>query len=121
MQYNQFALESDTVIARIQDEHLLSVTMKSFDSKTKEKIRGTLSLQIIVDLYGRSCLISLKNNTNIKTKHFNLKKYIDEELKWEIPHTKVAALVVYRFDDNEIKVKRLGMNTKRGVHELRQF
>ncbi|HEY5916320.1 MAG TPA: hypothetical protein VIU13_02930 [Chryseolinea sp.] len=113
-----FALESDTITAKIQDEHLIDAIMKSLDSKTREKIRGTLSLQIIVDLNGNSCLMSLKNDTNIRTKNLHLKQYIDKELKWENPNKKVAAIVVYRFEENGVKFKRLGMNGKRGVHEL---
>jgi len=115
---DSFALESDTITARIQDSHLIDVIVNSLDSKTREKIRGTLSLQIIVDLDGNSCLMSLKNDTNIKTKNLNLKQYIDKELKWENPYEKVAAIVVYRFEKKEVKFKRIGMNAKRGVHEL---
>lgn len=115
---DRFALESDSTTARIQDEHLIEVVMESLDNKTKEKIRGTLSLQIIVDGDGNSCLMSLKNDTNIKTKKLDLKQQIDEGLKWDKPHEKVAAIVVFKFVKNGVKFKRLGMNAKRGVHEL---
>ena len=115
---DRFALESDSTTAIVQEEHLVNVVLGSLDNKTKEKIRGTLSLQIIVDLDGNSCLISLKNETNVKTKNLGIKQRIDEELKWNKPHQKVAAIVVFRFEKNGVKFKRLGMNGKRGVHEL---
>jgi hypothetical protein len=116
---DRFALESDTITAKIKDQDLIGVIMNSFDSKTKAKVRGTLSLQIIVDSEGNSCLMSLKNDTNIKTRNLNLKPYIDKELKWKNRQQKVAAIVVYRFEDKGVKFKRLGMNAKKGVHELR--
>lgn len=116
---DRFALESDTIIAKVDDEDLINVIMKSFDNKTRARVRGTLSLQIIVDLQGNSCLMSLKNDTNIRTKNLNIKPYIDKELKWENGNGKVAAIVVYRFEDSGVKFKRLGMNANRGVHELR--
>jgi hypothetical protein len=116
---DRFALESDSTTAKIQDAQLIEVIVKSFDNKTKEKVRGELSVQIIVDLDGNSCLISLKNDTNIKTRNLNIKQYIDQALKWDKPRQKVAAIVVYKFEKNIIKFKRLGLNAKRGVHELK--
>lgn len=114
---DRFALESDSIRAKIQDEKLLTVLFASFDNKTRTRIRGTLSLQIIVDTEGNSCLISLKNETNISTKKFNLKQNIDSDLKWNKLQERVAAVVVFRFDDKGVKFKRLG-NAKKGVHEL---
>lgn len=115
---DHFKLESDSITAKIDDEQLLSILKQSFDDKTIQKIRGTLSLQIIVNLDGNSCLISLKNETNIKSKKLNLKHNIDQDLKWNKPDEKVAAVVVFKFENNGIKFKRLGINTKKGVHEL---
>ncbi|HYF70492.1 MAG TPA: hypothetical protein VD884_20285 [Ohtaekwangia sp.] len=114
---DRFALESDTTTAKIQDEQLFNI-LASFDEKTRKRIRGTLSLQIIVSLDGNSCLISLKNDTNIKTKNLNLKQKIDHELKWNNLHERVAAIIVFRFEENGTKFKRLGMNANKGIHEL---
>ena len=115
---DHFSLESDTITAKIQDEQLLNIFKQSFDQKTIDKLRGNLSLQIIVDLEGNSCLISLKNETNIKSKKLNLKQNIDSNLKWDKPQKKVAAIIVFIFEENRLKFLRLGINAKKGVHEL---
>ena len=113
-----FALESDTTIAKIEDGKLIEIISKSLDEKSLKKIKGTLFLQIIVELNGNSCLISLQNETNIKSKKINLKENIDNDLKWGKPEKKVAVIVVFYFKDSGIEIKRLGMNGKKGIHEL---
>lgn len=113
-----FALESDTTIARISDDDFISIVIGSFDKKTKQKIKGTLSMQIIVDLDGKSCLLSIDNKTNISSSKLKIKNTIDSYLIWNKPTKKVGAIVVLNFSDNKISLKRLGMNGYIGWHEI---
>jgi hypothetical protein len=115
---DQFALESDSLTVTVPDETLIAVLLQSMDEKTKAKILGTLTLQIIVDFDGNSCLISFKNDTNVKTKNLHLKQKIDSELKWNKPSTKVAALVAVKFEATGLRIARLGVNAKRGLHKI---
>jgi hypothetical protein len=116
---DQFSLESDSVTAKINSQTLVSLITSSLTEDQVETATGTLSLQIIVEKNGESCLLSLKNDTNLKTKQLHLKENIDGKLHWEKVGDKVAAVVVLRFSSGAISIKRLGMNGKRGVHELR--
>lgn len=116
---DRFTLESDSTIAKIEDAELLQVLTSGFSKKAKEKIRGKLSLQIIIDAQGNSCLISLKNETNIRTKKLKLKETIDANLKWSRPDRKVAAILVLDFEGPEVTFTRLGRSKEKGVHVLR--
>ncbi len=115
----QFALESDTTNARISGQVLIDVITKDFSRKTRNSISGRLALQIIVYMDGRSCLLSMENDTNISSDKLKIKPAIDNELKWEVPTKVVSAIVMLHFDKNDIRVQRFGMNTKRGGwHEI---
>lgn len=116
---DQFNLESDTITARIDPQTLISTITSSLSAKEAKHAIGTLALQIIVDKAGQSCLLSVKNDTNIKTSRLHLKENIDSKLTWEKIDAKIAAVVVLRFDAGVVSIKRLGMNGKKGVHELR--
>lgn len=116
---DQFALESDTTIAKMNPLELSEIILKGVDDKVRKKILGTLSLQVIVDTTGNSCLISIENKTNVRSSKLKLKKTIDETLHWKNITKKVAALIVIRFSKNRIDVKRLGVNGEKGMHELR--
>lgn len=115
---DRFSLESDSTTAKITDEKLVSIITSAFPEKVKNKIEGSLTLQIIVDYDGSSCLLSVKNETNIKTKKLNLKETIKNNLKWKIDNKKVSAIVLLLFEDKTVKVLRLGMNANKGVHVL---
>jgi hypothetical protein len=99
---------------------LAKTILWSFDDKTKSKIKDVLSLQIVVDTDGRSCLLSLENKTNIKTAKLNLKKNIDENLIWNNSSNKVSALIILKFNSNSIQFKRIGINGKKGFHVIEE-
>ncbi|MGD1845234.1 MAG: hypothetical protein ACFB10_07565 [Salibacteraceae bacterium] len=115
---DQFALESEELTANIDHQELLRIVQEGFEDKVKGKVSGVLSLQIIVNTKGESCLISVENKTNVKTKKLNLKSNIDSNLKWAKPKKKVAAIVVISFGPKGVTLKRMGMNGKLGWHEL---
>ena len=71
-----------------------------------------------MDLEGNSCLLSVKNETNIKTKKILLKEVIDSKLNWQKPTKKVSAIIQLKFTDNEVKMNRLGLSGKKGWHKL---
>ncbi len=116
---DQFALESDTTTAKINSIEFVEAIKMHIGAATIMKMRGKLQLQIIVDLDGNSCLISLENETNVKTKKLDLKSWIDNEIKWEIPAKKVGAIVVLEFTDLGIGYRRLGMDGNKGWHYLK--
>lgn len=115
---DQFALESDTTTAKFDSDEFIIQLTKHFGTKLSKKIKGELQLQIIVDLEGNSCLISLKNETNVKTEKLDLKKWIDESVKWQIPTKKVSPIIYLDFSKSGIKFSRIGLNGKKGWHTL---
>ena len=74
-------------------------------------------MQILVDLEGNSCLLSVQNETNKKTEQLNLKNIIDNNLKWEIPKEKKSAIIAIQFSEI-VEAKRVGLNSEKGFHEL---
>jgi hypothetical protein len=49
---DRFALEKNTTQAKVGDELLVTTIVKAFDEKTRQKMSGVLTLQIIVDTFG---------------------------------------------------------------------
>jgi len=69
---------------------------------------GFLGLQILIDNRGRSCLMSVRNDTNLKLKKMNLEENVNNNMKWQTVAKKVSAIILLEFDGEEIDVKRLG-------------
>jgi hypothetical protein len=116
---SSFALESDSATAKVSDNEIMRIIATSIDSKSIRKISGYLLLQILVNEDGSSCLLSLENKTNVKTKKLNLKEAIDDQLKWSPIDKKVSAIVSVKFINQSIGIKRLGFNGFTGIHELK--
>lgn len=118
---DHFALESDSLVAKTDVPVFIKTIISSLDAKSKSKIKGILSLQIIVDMDGNSCLISIKNDTNIKSSKFELKEIIDETIKWNNPSKKVSPLIQLKFNSNSVQYIRLGINAKKGNHIIEEY
>jgi hypothetical protein len=108
---DRFGLEKDSLEARIDSKYLINTVLSGIDEKYKSKLNGILKLQIIVNTDGKSCLISIENNTNIKTSKLNLKKTIDDNLIWNINQkNKVSPLIILKFNSNSVQLKRIGVS-----------
>lgn len=114
----QFSIENDSVIAKINPQEFIKIIFSNVDAKIKGKIDGSLSFQIVVDKDGKSCLLSLENKTNIKTKALNLKTTIDNNLTWSIPKERVSPIIILKFKNREVFFTRLGLNGNIGWHEI---
>ena len=113
-----FSLEMDTVRAKINVQDFIKTIFQNVSEKTKNKIEGELFLQILVDLEGKSCLISLENKTNIKTKRLNLKETIDNKIMWSKPKEMVSPVIILRMKSKQVFFSRWGMNGNTGWHEI---
>ncbi|UOQ74502.1 hypothetical protein [Hymenobacter cellulosilyticus] len=116
---DHFTLEKDTVTAKTDTQALLALVTSALSEAEVKSIRGALLLQILVDTGGNSCLLSVENKTNVKTKKLRLKESIDSQLRWDKPAKKVAAVVLLQFTNGSVTMKRLGMDGNMGVQELR--
>ena len=117
---DRFAMEKDTVSVKLQNAEIARVFEKAIDSKSRAKIKGNLLLQVIVDTDGNSCLISIKNDTNIPSGKMRLKEVIDAELVWEKPKEKKSPMISLNFSGNALYITRLGLGGDKGIHELKQ-
>lgn len=116
---DQFVLESDSIIAKIDKAKIIEAVTQGWDSKMKSKIEGVLGLQILVDNRGNSCLISYRNDTNQKPKKMNIEGNVNDHLKWPRQSIKVSAIAVLEFKDGEISVKRMGTKDYVNLVELK--
>ena len=116
---DQFIFESDKIIAKLDNEKITEVVTTGFDAKVKKGIEGILGFQVLVDNRGNSCLMSVRNDTNQKTKKLNLASSINDNLKWPRMAQKVSVIVVMEFEKGgEITVKRMGTVDNKNLIEL---
>lgn len=116
---DQFTLESDSIIAKIDNAKIIEAVTQGWDDKMKNKIEGTLGLQILVDNRGNSCLISFRNDTNQKPKKMNVEGNVNDHLKWPRQSTKISAIAVLEFKGGKITVKRMGTKDYVNLVELK--
>ena len=115
---DRFATEKDSIKVRETDKDLVYVLANNLETENVRKIKGLLSFQIIVDLNGKSCLLSVDNETNIPTEKLNLKEIIDNNLNWEKPIEKTSVIVAIMFYGTSVQKKRIGMSSEKGFHPI---
>lgn len=113
----KFVMESNTISVK-QKTDFINILATNFDRKAVKEIRGLLSMQIIVNEKGDSCLLSIDNGTNIRTEDLNLKRIIDNEVKWYKPKEKTSVILAIKFHGNKVELKRIGLSSEKGFHEL---
>lgn len=116
----EFGMEGkDTTEVKISSLKFLEVFVSTLDEEDIEDIEGVLTFQIIVYMDGSSCLISARNETNLKTELLINKEVLDTELEWEKPKENTCAMIQLVFRDGNVKYSRLGSNMKRGWYILK--
>ena len=105
---DEFKYEETSIIAQIDYEDLKKVVTEGWDSKMLKGAEGNLGLQILVDRRGKSCLMSVRNDTNLKMKKMNLEDNINNHLQWKSQSEKISVIMVLNFEKGEISIKRLG-------------
>ena len=115
---DRFATEKDSIEVKSTDKDLVYVLANNLKKENVKKIKGLLSCQIIVDLNGKSCLLSVDNETNISTEKLNLKEIIDQNLSWEKPVEKTSVIVAIMFYGKSVQKKRIGMSGEKGFHPI---
>lgn len=115
---DRFSTEKDSIEVKETDKDLVYVLANNLEKENVKKIKGLLSCQIIVDLNGKSCLLSVDNDTNIPTEKLNLKEIIDKNLNWEKPTEKTSVIVAIMFYGKSVEKKRIGMSSEKGFHQI---
>lgn len=115
---DEFKFEETSIIAEVDNELLKAAVTKGWDAKMLKGAEGNLGLQILVDRQGKSCLMSVRNDSNLKLKKLNLEENVNEHLKWKGQSEKISAIVVLQFEEGEITIKRLGTTDMRTLVEI---
>ena len=116
-----FALEGDSISAKKNPKELIRLLTKHIKPIQLVKAKGVLKVQIIAYEDGSSCLMSYENKTNLKTADLNMaatKETIDTELVWDAVPKNVSPMIELYFDHGAITLRRMGINGKKGLHEL---
>jgi len=116
---DRFSTEKDSIEVIETDKDLIYVLANNLDKENVKKIKGLLSFQIVVDLNGKSCLLSVDNDTNIPTEKLNLKEIIDKNLDWKKPTEKTSVIVALMFYGTSVEKKRIGMSSEKGFHPIK--
>jgi hypothetical protein len=116
----EMSLESDSVYTETNTLDLIKLIKSNLSKEKKQNLKGVLSIQIVVNLDGSSCLISFKNDTNLKSSELNLKNIIDSNLKWEKPKEIVSPIILFNFYEENVSYKRIGINSKKGNHLIEE-
>lgn len=114
---DQFSMESKITQARISQEDFLKPVFYDLKEDIRKKLDGELKLQILVDQDGNACLVSADNKTNVPSKKLKIDKTV-RLTKWTNNTQNVCAIVVLFFEDGEVNMARLGLNSKIGWHEI---
>ncbi|OEJ99939.1 hypothetical protein [Roseivirga misakiensis] len=115
---DQFKFETDLIRVKVDQKELIDKITAGWTSKMINKAVGDLGLQILVDKRGNSCLVSVRNDTNMNLKKMNLSKNINSKLKWTGTGDKISALVLLQFKDGTITTKRLGTVDMKNLTEI---
>ena len=114
---DEFEYESTEIIAKLDESVLIETITQGWSEKMIKGAEGNLGMQILVDERGRSCLVSVRNDTNLKLKKLNLIENVGQ-LKWNRLSEKISAIVVFVFEEGEIQVKRLGTTDQKTLTEI---
>lgn len=91
--------------------------LSNLNEKSLKKIKGSIEVQILVDSNGKPCLLSAKNETNIKSKKLRLQDGINNTEKWSPAINKSEAesasvSLLFIFDNGLKSIQRREFNTK---------
>jgi len=84
---------------------------KFLDSKSLQKVNGKIEIQILIDAFGKPCLLSANNQTNIESNKLNLQRAINNTSVWkpaisENKATQSSVALLLTFSDGDFTVKR---------------
>jgi hypothetical protein len=93
-------------------ENGLQFLINNLNPKASKKINGAITLQILVDTLGNSCLISAENKTNISVKKLDIENAVNSMPTWK-PASKKGKLsnssisIELIFKDGKVSFRRL--------------
>ncbi len=117
---SRFCLDCGEPQAEIP-ENGLQFLIDNLNPKALKKINGAITLQILVDTLGSSCLISAKNETNISFKKLNIENAVNSMPKWK-PASKKGTLsnssisIELIFKDEKVSFRRLVFNFSKNTN-----
>lgn len=112
-----FSVEKDSItIEPVED--FIEVLIDNADLDIIRSVRGVLTIQVLVDKKGRSCLLSAENNTNLPMARLGLKSIIDRHLFWQWPDEDTSVMIAMNFHDDSVQFVRIGLSEEEGFHSI---
>lgn len=112
-------VENDSFLVDYQpQDSLFADIINKIDLKIQEKILGDLTIQVLVDTLGKSCCMSLLNNTNISTRKLKIPEIISKLENWKVIANPVRAQTIsiqlkLTFTPEKIRFERIGFKYKK--------
>ena len=105
----------------MQAQHPKSFTnelVNKFNNKKLSKIEGTIEVQVLIDENGKPCLLSSLNQTNVRSKKFNLQNAINSTSYWEPAiskdkRTSSSVSLVLVFENGILSINRIVYDFKK--------
>ena len=107
---NKFCLDCGDIKAQ-PPQTFINDLISNLNERSINKINGDIEVQILIDSLGTPCLLSAKNETNIKSKKLNLKNGINSTKKWSPAMSKgksqqVSVSLLLTFSKGTVSVQR---------------
>jgi hypothetical protein len=102
---------------------VLQLGIEAIPPDSLKTLQGRISLQVLIDTTGSTCLISLKNELNMPYKSLGFDQAI-RSIKWSLaaqPGPKkqaVSAILIFTFTTNEVKYQHLAFGSTSVLTEL---
>ncbi|WP_153042781.1 hypothetical protein [Rufibacter ruber] len=96
-------------MAEQTNKEILSALLSGLPEKARTQVRGILTLQIMVEENGSSCLVSLRNETNYTTRKWHLPENISQRLTWHHVKKKVSVVLAVKFSEKGAQFLRYGI------------
>ncbi len=116
----KFFVENNVVYTKVNLNAYLTELMASMNPETLSDLQGVVTIQVIINQYGKPCCQSMKSELNESGKKVDFKKIIDNIDLWEIPlrnneEVTVSAILKIIFTKKQVKLQRMGFNMKTGL------
>jgi hypothetical protein len=107
---SRFCLDCGDTKAELPQD-FVSDFISNLNEKSLRKIKGSITVQILVDSIGKPCLLSAKNESNVKSKKLGLQNGISNTKNWlpaitrrKAEQASVSLLLIFK--DGQLAIRR---------------
>ena len=95
--------------------------LNTFEEKERDKFKGIVMIQVMMDTAFNACLVSYTNKTNVSERKMDIINRVQNLPGWkryatDMDDINICALISMYFDEYEVTVTRTGYNRNSGKH-----